>query len=489
MTARGFRWGWLFSVCLACAGCDDGGASDAGGLDGGATDAGQDASYVAPDAGPPGAALEPVSSCDDVAAELYATPAGLPPFDPSVRGELLGCALLETIDRDALAARLPDDAVVLSGARIYLVAFRTATAPDVGALSTALVMLPDVALTERVPLVVAMHGSVGLADACAPSHLRDDPPSWLRRTYLDAMLLAWSARGLPVIAPDYPGLGTEGTHAYVSWGEVGRSGIDAARALRSLLPAERLAGDTIVYGHSQGGGLALGVATVAAEAPDIELSAVVSMAPSYRLISLVDGLRLPMFELGGLVRGTVAMGVYAELAQVTSDPTELGAAFAEPVRDTILEDAETLCYGELITALDTASATYAPPTTLGELIDETFRQSVLACADDGVCAEPVAAFVARDDANEPHLDASAPPLLFVSSSDDEAVTPGVVGCVIDRVRRDGVTYESCVQTGPDHLGVAETGTPHAIAWALAARGGDPRPPCPGASAAPRCVPF
>lgn len=482
--------GLAIAMVWLALGCDGATGTDAGpmGMDAGPTDAGTDAAYVPPDAGPPGASLDPTDPCDDVAAELYATPAGLPPFDPSVRGDLLGCALLEAVDRASLTARLPGDAIVLSGVRVYLVAFRTATAPDRGAISTALVVLPDVAISEQVPLVVALHGSVGLPDACAPSILREDPPpAWLRASYLDAMLHAWAARGLPVIAPDYPGLGTEGTHAYATWDEVARSGIDGARALRALLPATRLAGDTLVYGHSQGGGLALAYASVADEAPDVETSAIVSLAPGYRVTTLVDGLRLPMFELDLVLRAALAIGLYAEMAQVSSDPGHIAAMFAAPVRDRVLEAVETGCFGDVVTALDTAAAGYVPPATLGELVDETFRTAVLACADEGTCPAPIDAFVARDRANEPHLDASAPPILFVASRDDEASTPGIVGCAIDRVRREGAAYEACVYDGPDHLGVVEVGSAHAIAWALAVRNGDARPPCPGSSAAPRCM--
>jgi pimeloyl-ACP methyl ester carboxylesterase len=474
----------MLSLALGCDGVSE---TDAGNT----SDAGMDATvYMTPDSGSPGAALEPTSACDDVRAALYETPAGLPPFDPSVRGELLGCSELESIDQAALTARLPDGAVVISGVRVYLVAFRTATAPNVGAISTAIVVLPDVAISARVPLVLAMHGSVGLPDTCAPSILRDDPPpAWLRASYVDALLLSWAARGMPVIAPDYPGLGTEGTHAYASWEEVARSGIDAARALRSMLPADRLAGDTMVYGHSQGGGLALAVAAVADEAPDVELSALVSFATGYRVVTLVDALRLPMFELDFVLRATVAIGLYAEMSQITTDPTELASMFAAPVRDRVVEVAQTECFGDAVLALDAASEGYVPPTMLNGLVDEGFRTSVIACADDGVCAEPVGAFVARDAANEPHLDASAPPILFIASDTDEALSSGLLGCAIDRIRRDGAAFEACMQSGPDHLGVVEEGTVYAIEWALAARGGDARPPCEGSIRAPRCSLF
>ncbi|MGE0786944.1 MAG: alpha/beta hydrolase family protein [Sandaracinaceae bacterium] len=470
-------------VLLGCGGPE---TPDAGAPDAGGTDASM---YRPPDAGPPGAAIDPTVSCDAIAADLYMTPAGLPPFTSALRGTLLGCALLESIDAAALRARLPSDVDVYGGVRVYLVAFRTATTtPDTEAISTAVVALPDVALSDTVPVVLAMHGSVGLPDACTPSGFLDDVPTWLRPSYVDAMFYAWAAHGLPVIAPDYPGLGTEGTHAYASWTEPARSGIDASRALRSMLPAARLASDTVVYGHSQGGGLALGVAAVANEAPDVSLSAVVSMAPGYRLLPLVEVFRLPDFPIGPAVLGAAALAGYSELAQLTSDRAEIASIFASPVRDHVMQAVETLCYGDLVGDLATPSAGYVPPTTAGELIDETFRLAAIACSDGGSCDGLSGAFAMRDAANEPHLSASSPPVLILASNDDEAVSPEYAGCVVERLAAESAPSEACFQDGPDHLGVVEQRTGYAIAWALAARAGIERPPCEGATRVARC-PF
>ena len=171
----------LFAL-LALVGCpttatpnDAASSEDAGPLDSG-TDG---YTYVPPDAGPPGAALTPSDLCDDVAAGLYETPSGLPSFSDALRGTLLGCATLETIPAADVVARLSGvtGALVTSGdIRVYLIAYRTAREPrDVEGFSTALVYLPEIAISERAPLVLAAHGSVGVADACAPSLLLQQP--------------------------------------------------------------------------------------------------------------------------------------------------------------------------------------------------------------------------------------------------------------------------------------------------------------------------
>jgi pimeloyl-ACP methyl ester carboxylesterase len=445
-------------------------------------DAGTDGySYVPPDAGPPGAALMPTDPCDDVAASLYETPPGLPPFSDDVRGTLLGCAMLETITAAELSTRLSgvSGALVTSGdIRVYLIAYRTAREPrDIEGVSTALVYLPEIAISERAPLVLATHGTVGLAGACAPSHLIHDPTSFLPASYLDALLLAWAARGLPVVAPDYAGLGTDGTHGYDNWLDPARSAIDGVRALRSMLPDARLDGRTLVYGHSQGGGVALSVAALAGEAPDVDLSAVVAFAPGYRTLSLVSAIRLRTVALTPILRGTAAMLLYSGLANLTPDATHWGDAIAPGIRDHVVSVVESQCYVPVLEDLDTPTADYVPPATVGDLVDADFSAAAIACADTGACDGLPGAWIARDAANEPHLTADSPPILVLGSTDDEAVTPGVLGCAIDRLMRDGAPPDLCITSGADHLGMVSALDTYGIEWALAASSGAERPPC------------
>ena len=485
-------WQFGSSILVVCA-CFACGSNDPKLTDAGSGDTGVDAPYIAPDGGPPGATLEPTDPCTDVADGLYTTPAGLPPFAESVRGEVLGCALLETIGAAEVATRMSavPDAIVSGGAvRVYLVAYRTEREPGIGGISTALVYLPDVAASERVPLVLAMHGSVGLGDQCAPSHLIYDPTSFLSPAYRDAMFLSWAARGLPVVAPDYAGLGTDGVHAYTSWVEPARSGIDGARALRSLLAADRLDGTTLVYGHSQGGGLALGVAAQAATAPDLDLRAIVAIAPAYRIATEVALLRLAAgVTVTDELRAALSFGLYSDLANLTTVPAELGAAFRPEIRDHTVSAVSTLCYDEGIAALATSTASYTPPTRGADLFDPDFSAAALACADGGPCDSLAGRWVQRDQANEPHLPADAPPILVIGSNADESATRGIVGCVIDRVEADSVTPEICVGAYGAHRPMLNQTMAYGIAWALAASHGEPRPPCTGSTSAPRCSLF
>jgi len=503
------RFATVALVCAPLLGCDptpapldahapaDAGASDDAFADDApsASDAGTDAPFFRPDGGPTGMALSPLDACDDVVSSLYATPDGLPPFDASVRGTLLGCSAIETISAADLATRLADvPGLEHTGGdvRVYVIAYRTEREPrGVGGISTALVYLPDVARGARVPTVLALHGTVGVADVCAPSRvIREglevlDMPA----SYLDAFILSFAAAGLPVIAPDYAGLGTEGVHGYGNWADPARSSIDGARALRALLPADRLDGGTLVYGHSQGGGIALAVAAFAHEDPLLDVRAIVAAAPAYDIASATTIVRLPSFALDPVLRTTGALYAYADYANLTEDEARWGEPFAVGVRDTVVRELSTHCFVEAGTNLDAPSAGYVPPATVGELFDTTFVESVTACLDDDACTDLPGAWVARDTANEPDIPADAPPILVMSSTADEVATPGAVGCVTRRLRDDMAPLEFCAADAGDPLAMDPTTMGHAVDWAIARASGEAPPLCPGTTAIPICRLF
>lgn len=479
----------LIHACGAPTAVDDAGTTQDAAL----VDASSDspAPYVRPDGGPTGAAIEPTDPCDDVASALYDTPAGLPPFDASVRGALLGCASLGTIDAATLATRLAGvtDLEQTGGAvRSYLIAYRTEREPrGVGGISTALVFLPDVALAERVPMVLVAHGSVGVADVCAPSHAFQDGVAalGLPADYVDALLLSFAARGLPVVVPDYAGLGTEGTHDYGNWLDPARSALDGIRALRAMLPADRLDGGTIVYGHSQGGGVALASAALASETPDVELRAIVAAAPGYRVAPLTQIVGFDTYVLTPLLRAIAIDAVYGGYANLTSDETQWVTPFEASLRSTIATEVSTHCLVASATALDVESGGYVPPATVGALIDPTFRDAVNACASGGACDGLPGMWAQRDAADEPHVGPGVP-ILVLASQGDTTATPGTVGCAIDRIRREGATYETCMVSAGDHLPMVSATAEYAIAWGMAARDGSAHPPCPGSTTPPRC---
>jgi len=125
------------------------------------------------------------------------------------------------------------------------------------------------------PLVVWGHGTMGIADVCAPSWKKPTPRDG---TYVDA----WLQRGFAVVAPDYQGLGTRGVHTYVQRKGEGYSTLDAARA---ALAAHRgvIANKVILTGQSQGSGAVLNATYLQpAYAPDVNLLGTIATALVWR---------------------------------------------------------------------------------------------------------------------------------------------------------------------------------------------------------------
>ncbi|MCU5782481.1 secretory lipase [Alcanivorax balearicus MACL04] len=123
------------------------------------------------------------------------------------------------------------------------------------------------------PILAWGHGTLGIADVCAPSWtgFRDRDAAYLNR---------WLKRGFAVVATDYQGLGGPGPHPYSVWRAEGTSVLDSIRAARAARPG-RIDNRAILAGQSQGGGAALGAATLAANyAPDLDILGAVVTGPN-----------------------------------------------------------------------------------------------------------------------------------------------------------------------------------------------------------------
>ncbi|WP_421705856.1 lipase family protein [Alloalcanivorax xenomutans] len=123
------------------------------------------------------------------------------------------------------------------------------------------------------PILAWAHGTLGIADVCAPSWtgFRDRDAVYINR---------WLEQGFAVVATDYQGLGGPGPHPYSVWRAEGTSVLDSIRAARAARP-DRIANRAILAGQSQGGGAALGAATLAASyAPDLHILGAVVTGPN-----------------------------------------------------------------------------------------------------------------------------------------------------------------------------------------------------------------
>lgn len=147
-------------------------------------------------------------------------------------------------------------------------------------------------------MVAWAHGTVGMADSCAPS--RSKNPS-KNVTYLDDYI----KKGYAVVAPDYEGLGTEGVHPFLVGKSEGRSILDSIRMAEKFAPINAKSG-AIVVGHSQGGQGSLFAGELQSSyAPDVKLLGTVGLAPASELKELIAAASARTGTIGFVVMGAI----------------------------------------------------------------------------------------------------------------------------------------------------------------------------------------
>ena len=157
-------------------------------------------------------------------------------------------------------------AAPLAGTDAYTIRYRSE-----GAVLTGTAVLPrGAAPAAGRPIVAWTHGTVGIAEHCAPS-LSPQPFGNVPG------LASFIQRGYGVVAPDYAGLGSPGPHPYLIGGASARATLDAVRALREIRPG--LSPRVVIWGESQGAHAALWTARLAAYAPELRILGVAAAAP------------------------------------------------------------------------------------------------------------------------------------------------------------------------------------------------------------------
>lgn len=184
------------------------------------------------------------------------------------------------------------------------------------------------------PIVAWAHGTVGVADVCAPS--------WAGRSERDVRYLnTWLDQGYAVVASDYQGLGVPGPHPYLNARAEAYSVLDAVRAALQLeLP---LANRVVIIGQSQGGGATIASAGYAPiYAPDINVvGAVATGAPYFtpKASTRSDGSTHP---------GAVGYMMYSVLSAQQRDPSLNADDILAPLARPLLERARIRCVSELM---------------------------------------------------------------------------------------------------------------------------------------------
>src|SRR5215213_5851586 len=192
-------------------------------------------------------------------------------------------------------------------------------------------------------IVAWAHGTMGLADQCAPSrtdHL--DLPGF---DDYSATVASYLSQGWTVAATDYPGLGTPGLHPYIVGESEGRSVIDSVRAARDLDPT--LSSKWVVSGHSQGGQAAIFAAELAnTYGKGLDLRGTVAIAPATSIDVIAPAL------VGTPVQGYLVMAL-AGLAAV--DPSVQLEDVLAPDALERLGVLESGCFDEVMAAFSELS--------------------------------------------------------------------------------------------------------------------------------------
>lgn len=205
------------------------------------------------------------------------------------------------------------------------------------------------------PLVAWAHGTVGIADVCAPSK---NPRSERDAKYLNH----WLKQGYAVVASDYQGLGTPGGHPYLATRPAAYSVLDSIRAVQGQADYG-LSKKVVLVGQSQGGGAAFATAGAAgAYAPELDIRGTVATGTPYFTPTTSPADRDPT-KVEGVFSYTLLIMFLIEQA----DPAFKLADYIAPAAEPTMQVARSQCLGAvwdsvLKDKLSTATAFKADPT-------------------------------------------------------------------------------------------------------------------------------
>lgn len=270
------------------------------------------------------------------------------------------------------------------------------------------------------PVVTWAHGTVGIADQCAPSLIGTGG-------YDHKLLNGWLKAGYAVVRTDYEGLGTPGPHPYLVGTSEGRSTLDIVRAARKL--DARIGKRVLIAGHSQGGHAALFAGSLAKKwTPELTLRGTVAFAPASHIgeqAALISALNTPS-NLSGLA-ALIVRGI--DIAKPDLNVQGLLSDQAKALYPQIDER----CSGDL-----------AKPDSFGAIAPS-------ALFAPGVSLEPViAALNANDDPEELKIPGR---VLIEQGKDDTTVFPNFTDQLSGELKGRGVkvTYKTYAKL--DHIAV------------------------------------
>ncbi|HTO42375.1 MAG TPA: alpha/beta fold hydrolase [Rhizomicrobium sp.] len=319
------------------------------------------------------------------------------------------------------------------GMQAWRIAYWTTNAQGKPIRVTGMVAAPREAIPPKPRDVLAWtHGTSGVATRCAPSR---SPSFWTHSPGLDGI-----RQGYVVVAPDYPGLGSEGVHPYLVGQDTARSVLDAIRAARSIAGAA--AGSRFaVWGESQGGHAALWTGQIASTyAPDLQLVGVAAAAPT---TDLVQNLRMvPNKTVGALITAFIG---YSWANHYGAPLSTLGGA---QTRGIITRLAQNNCVEP------------GKKPGLSTMVGIFTLQSRLKNKDFGTI-QPWAR-LAR--ANSPTTTSFGVPLLIAQNPKDDLIAASVTSAYAKALCRSGARVRYVSITGEGHATSAKDSSSETLAW-------------------------
>ena len=207
------------------------------------------------------------------------------------------------------------------------------------AVSGSLFLPKGEAPADGFPLIAWAHGTVGVADVCAPSN---NPRSERDTKYLTH----WLQQGYAVVASDYQGLGTPGGHPYLATRPASYSVLDAIRAVQGD-PNLKLSKAVVLVGQSQGGGAAFATAGEAVTyAPDLDIRGTVATGTPYFTNDTAPAVRDP-----NAVSGVFAYSLYIMYLAEQADPSFKIADYVTEKAKPLIDSTRTQCLGKTATMI------------------------------------------------------------------------------------------------------------------------------------------
>ncbi|MGN0065090.1 MAG: lipase family protein [Nocardioides sp.] len=332
---------------------------------------------------------------------------------------------------------------VPDGALGWRILYTTRTGDGEPSLASGLVVVPAEG-EGGWPVVSWAHGTTGVARQCAPS-LASEPFESGAMFVLPRVV----EEGWALVASDYPGLGTDGTHPYLIGEDTAWSVLDATTAARELTEA-RLGTDTVVWGHSQGGGAALWTAQLedewragldAHEEPAPELLGVAALAPAADLPGLVSG-------LDGVTGGSV-LEAYVFHAFQARYPEITFRRYVRPGAEETVRAFASRCLAEpgiLVSVLQALALSRDP---------------------DVLSSAPLEGALGRRLTENVPAPRTSVPLLVGQGIDDGLISDEVQSGYVGRLCRDGQVVDLRRYPGRDHVPLVEEDSPamdNLFAW-------------------------